>query len=99
MQIDTLIKLKDQLYQIAAKYGVKKIYLFGSVARGESNESSDIDFLLEMDEGTSAFGIGGFQFEVQRLLGVRVDVIPAFVLPYVLDKEFVAAVHAEAIAL
>ncbi len=42
----------------AAKYGIRKVYVFGSVARGESNPASDIDLLIEMEAGASAFGVG-----------------------------------------
>ncbi len=99
MQLEEIKKRKQQLYKIAAKYGIRKVYVFGSVARGESNEVSDIDFLIEMEAGASAFGVGAFQFEVQELLGIHTDVIPTFTLPKVEDKSFVQSVQAEAIAL
>jgi hypothetical protein len=99
MKIEEIRNRKDQLYQIAAKYGIKKVYLFGSVARGESNEVSDVDFLIDLDEDTSIFGVGGFQYEAQKLLGVEIDVIPTFVLPQLDDQKFVQSVQAEAIAL
>ena len=76
MQLEEIIKKKQQLYQIAAKYGISRIYVFGSVARGESKEVSDIDFLIEMDESVSALGVGAFQYESQKLLGIKIDVIP-----------------------
>ena len=75
MQLEDIKKLKGQLNKIAAKYGIRKVYVFDSVARGESNETSDVDFLIEMETNTSAPGIGAFQFEAQQLLGVHVDVI------------------------
>ena len=99
MRLEDIKKMKGQLYQIAAKYGIRKVYVFGSVARGESNKTSDIDFLIDMEAGASAFGIGAFQFEVQKLLGIHTDVIPSFTLPLVEDQSFVQAVQAEAIAL
>ena len=99
MNLKELKKTKKELYQIAAKYGISKVYVFGSVARGESNDASDLDLLVEMETGASAFGIGAFQFEAQKLLGVRVDIIPTFALPKVEDKKFLESVQAEAIAL
>ena len=86
-------------HQIAAKYSITKVYLFGSVARGESDEASDVDFLIELKHGASALGVGGFQYEVQQLLGINVDVIPTFVLPTVDDRDFVLKVQAKAVAL
>jgi predicted nucleotidyltransferase len=99
MNIKEILDLKPKLYEIAAKYGIKKVYVFGSVARGESDQSSDIDLLIDMEEGASAFGIGGFQHEAQMLLGVRIDVIPSYVLPKVKDRYFVESIQSEAIAI
>ena len=59
---------KPQLKQLARKYGIKKLYVFGSIARGESSNLSDVDFLVEMKPGSSLFGVGGFGYEAQQLL-------------------------------
>ena len=99
MQLEDIKKLKQQLYQIAAKHGISKLYVFGSVARGESNEISDVDFLIEMEANATALGIGAFQFEAQQLLGIHIDVIPTFTLPKVEDKIYVQSVQSEAVSL
>jgi len=99
MKLEEIKNMKQQLYQIAAKHGISKVYVFGSVARGESKEISDIDFLVEMEAGASVFGVGAFQYEAQKLLGIPIDVIPTFTLPKVEDKSFVRSVQAEAVAL
>jgi len=99
MNLNELQKRKTELYQIAEKYGVETIYVFGSVARGESSEMSDVDFLIEMKANASAFGVGAFQFEAQKLLGRRIDVVPTFTLPKVDDKKFLRSLQAEAVAL
>jgi uncharacterized protein len=96
MKLEYLLQQKDQLYAIAKKNGIKKISLFGSYARRENSETSDLDLLVEMEQGASAFGIGGFQYEVQELLGIEVDVIPTFALSRVNDIEFIKKVQAEA---
>lgn len=99
MRIEEIKNFKDQLYQIAAKYRISKVYVFGSVARGDNSEISDVDFLVDMDDNASALGIGGFQFEVQQLLGIEIDVIPTFVLPRVDDQDFAQNIQSEAVAL
>ena len=99
MQLEDIKKHKGQLYQIATKYGIRKVYVFGSVARGESSEFSDIDFLIEMESGASALGVGAFQYEVQQLLGTHIDVIPTFTLSKIEDKTFVQSVRSEAVAV
>ena len=82
---------------IAQKQGISRIYVFGSVARGEDSSQSDVDFLVEMREGASLFGVAGFSYEIEKLLGIPVDVVPTSVLPQVKDKEFVADIQKEAI--
>lgn len=99
MRIEEIKKVKQQLYQIAAKHGITKVYVFGSVARGESSEASDVDFLIEMDANASAFGVGAFQHEVQKLLGINIDVIPTFALTKLDDQAFVRSVQSEAVAI
>ena len=99
MRIEEIKNVKEQLNQIAAKYGISKMYVFGSVARGDDSEISDVDFLVEMDDNASALGIGGFQFEVQQLLGLEIDVIPTFALPSIDDQDFVQNIQSEAVPL
>ena len=99
MRIEEIKRAKYKLYQIAARHGITKVYVFGSVARGESNDVSDVDFLIEMDDNVSAFGVGAFQYEVQQLLGKNIDVIPTFALQKVEDKAFVRSVQSDAVAI
>jgi uncharacterized protein len=99
MQLEEIKSKKQQLYQIAARHGISRIYVFGSVARGESKDVSDIDFLIEMDENVSALGVGAFQYEVQQLLGTRIDVIPTFALQTVDDQAFVRSIRSDSVAL
>ena len=76
MKIDELVKEKrDEILQIAEKYGAKNVRIFGSVARGEADSKSDIDFLVEMEPGRSLFDAGGLLMELQELLGCNVDVV------------------------
>jgi predicted nucleotidyltransferase len=51
------------------------VRIFGSVARGETGPESDVDFLVEMEEGRSLFDMGGLLMELQNLLGCKVDVV------------------------
>jgi predicted nucleotidyltransferase len=88
-----------QIIQIARKHGITQIYVFGSMARGTPASNSDVDFLVEMQEGASLFGVAGFGYEIERLLGVPVDVVPASLLPKVKDQEFAANIRKDAIAL
>lgn len=54
--------------------GVVRASLFGSVARGESTEKSDVDFLVEFEHGRTLLDLAGLQLDLQELLGRDVDV-------------------------
>ncbi len=76
MGIEELLREKrEEILQIAARHGARNVRVFGSVARGEADERSDIDFLVEMERGRSLFDLGGLLVDLQDLLGQEVDVI------------------------
>ena len=99
MNFDQVRQFAPQLFRIALKHGISKIYVFGSVARGNCTPQSDVDFLVEMKEGASFFGIAGFGYEAEKLLGIPVDVVPLSALSQVQDQEFVIHIQREAVAL
>lgn len=66
---------RERVLETAARYGAYNIRIFGSVARGESTASSDIDLLVSMEPGRSLMDLGGLLYELRNLLGVEVDVI------------------------
>ncbi len=76
MTLEQLLREKrEEILKIAAKHGARNVRVFGSVVRGEADEKSDIDFLVEMEPGRSLFDLGGLQYELERLLGRPVDVV------------------------
>jgi predicted nucleotidyltransferase len=75
MNESTLQSKRQQILAIAEKYGARNVRIFGSVARGEARPDSDIDFLVELEQGRSLFDLGGLLYELQSLLGVEVDVV------------------------
>jgi hypothetical protein len=99
MKIEDIRNVKDRLYQIASQNGIRKIFVVGSVAREESEHTSDVDFFIELEKDASALGVGAFQYEAQQLLGVEVNVIPDFALSNVSDKNFERSVKEAAIEL
>lgn len=72
---DRLLRKREEILRIAGKYGARNVRVFGSFARGEADERSDIDFLVEMEPGRSLLDLGGLQYELESLLGNRVDVV------------------------
>lgn len=66
---------REEILRLCAKYGAHNVRVFGSVARGEADEQSDVDFLVELQLGRSLFDLGGLQYELEQLLGCPVDVV------------------------
>ncbi len=63
------------LKAVAAEHGYTRLAVFGSVARHEAREDSDIDLIVEAPEGTSSFGFVRFKQLIERILGRDVDLI------------------------
>ena len=75
MSIRQLLQAKrKKILQIAARQGARRVRVFGSVARGEARRGSDIDFLVEMDEGRSLLDHAALILDLERLLRRPVDV-------------------------
>ena len=72
---DILREKRQEILEIAAKHGAYNVRLFGSVARGEADEQSDVDILVELEPEKSLFDLGGLLMDLERLLGCRVDVV------------------------
>ena len=70
-----LYQNRERVLETAARYGAYNVRLFGSVARGEATEGSDIDLLVSMQPGRSLMDLGGLLYELQNLLGVEVDIV------------------------
>jgi predicted nucleotidyltransferase len=72
---EELTKKRDEIIKVAMVHGARNIRVFGSVARGEADERSDVDFLVEMEPGRSLFDLGGLLMDLQDVLGRDVDVV------------------------
>jgi uncharacterized protein len=76
MRLDPLLEEKrEDILRIASEHGAREVRVFGSVARGEADRESDIDFLVELETGRSLLDFGGLQMELESLLDRRVDVV------------------------
>jgi hypothetical protein len=71
---DLIAAKRGEILSLAERCGVKNIRVFGSVARHEAHERSDIDFLVEFPPGASLLTHAAFQRELSALLGRDVDV-------------------------
>ena len=72
---DRLKSRREAILQIARRHGVGRIRVFGSYARGEAGEGSDLDLLIDIEGPTTPWFPGGLVAELEALLGCRVDVV------------------------
>ncbi len=75
-QAEVLREKRADILRIATQYGASNVRVFGSVARGEADEQSDIDLLVDLEPGRSLFDLAGLLVDLEDLLGCNVDVVP-----------------------
>jgi len=66
---------KTAILDLAKQHGVKSISLFGSMVRGDVSVNSDVDFLVELEQGRDLFDLGELLMDLQALLQRKVDVV------------------------
>ena len=72
---EALKEHREAIIELAEKHGATDIRVFGSAARGDGDELSDIDFLVRMLPGRSLFDLGALLMDLRDLLGRNVDVV------------------------
>ena len=90
----TIEKIREKVIPIAKKYGVKKISLFGSYARGEADEKSDVDFLFKKGK---VLGLKYFSFvnDLEDEFQCHVDLVSEGIS----DKEFLSEIKKDEVIL
>ena len=68
-------KIKQKILPILQEYGVEKVALFGSCVRGEMEEDSDIDILVDIKADISLLGFVGLKQKIEEALGRKVDLV------------------------
>ncbi len=91
--LELLRRTRSEILAAVARHGASNVRVYGSVARGEARPDSDIDLLVDMDQGRSLMDLAGLHLELEDLLGFKVE-IGTDVKPRLRER-----VHAEAIAL
>ncbi len=68
-------EIKSKINPILRRYGVSKAAIFGSYARGEMREYSDIDILVEIEQDISLLDFIGLKLEIEEVLGKKIDLV------------------------
>ncbi len=82
---------RNNIIDIVTKYGGSNIRIFGSIARGEDKPDSDLDILIDIEDGRSLFDIIAIQQDLEDILGRKVDVVTdgglsPYLKEYILDE-------------
>ena len=76
MRLDELLRSKrGEILRLASQHGARNVRIFGSVARGEADERSDVDLLVDLEPGRSLLDLGGLLMDLRDLLRRDVDVV------------------------
>ena len=73
--LEELRSRRAEILEVAARRGARNVRVFGSVVRHDADDRSDIDFLVDMEEGRSLFDLGGLLMDLSDLLACEVDVV------------------------
>ena len=75
MTVKQLVSVKrEDILRVAADHGASNVRVFGSVARGDDDTASDVDFLVDMEAGRTLLDRAALLVALEDLLGRRVDV-------------------------
>jgi len=86
--------LKQKNAELAKRFGVKSLLLFGSVARDEATTASDVDLLVEFNRPVGYFGLFALQDYLEKLLGCPVDLgTPDSLKPYIRERVMGELIH------
>lgn len=84
---------QKKILEILKKYGIKKILLFGSYAKGKVTSTSDIDLIFEFPEGTSLLDHVGIEIELSEALNMKIDLLSQNgISPYMKEENLKEAI-------
>ena len=94
-RIYSIDELKVIVAPVAESYGVSKVYLFGSVARGDYNEDSDYDFCIESGKICDLIELSGFFQDLRDAVGREIDLVNSKYL----NAELLNAIRSEGVTI
>jgi hypothetical protein len=94
MQDTVLDRYRDEILRVASKHGASRVRVFGSRARRESTEGSDLDLLIALEEGRTLLDLVRLKRELEELTHRPVDVVTESALsPFMRDQVLAEAIQ------
>jgi len=75
MGLESLRRYRGEILDVAARHGARNVRVFGSVARGDDHEGSDVDVLIDVEPGRTLLDVIALEQDLQQLLGRNVEVL------------------------
>ena len=91
----TIEEIRNKTVPIARKHGVSRMCLFGSYARGEANDESDVDIFVDKGKMTSLIKYMALAYDLESALDCHVDVVTTGIK----DKMFLGHIQSEGVLL
>ena len=85
----TIDEIREKIRPICEKYNVEKVWLFGSYARGEAREDSDVDLYVVSDRTVRLLDLVAFRLDTEEILGKEVDMITRIPTEYPIFTKYV----------
>lgn len=70
-----ILSKREEIFRLAAKHGASNIRVFGSAARDDMRSDSDVDFLVDIEDGRSLLDQVALMLELESVLGRKVDIV------------------------
>lgn len=74
-KVYTIEEIKEMVYDILKKYGIEKAYIFGSYARGEANQQSDVDIMIKKGNLKTLLQLSALAYEIEQTLKKQIDIV------------------------
>lgn len=94
-RIYSIEEIKNVVAPIAKRYGVDRVYLFGSYARGEATTSSDLDFRVDRGAIRDLFALGGLYADLEDAFEKHLDLLTTGSL----DRDFLSRIAKEEVLI
>ena len=94
-KIYSVSEIRDIVNPIASRYGIERMYLFGSYARGEAKAESDIDLRVDTGKLRGLFALGGLYADLEERFGKKLDLLTTRSL----DRRFLDSIAKEEILI
>lgn len=94
-QVYTIEEIRNIAKEIAKRHGVRRMFLFGSHARGDAKKDSDLDFRIDKGKIKGLFALGGLYADLEEAFGLPIDLLTSESL----NEDFIKEISGEEVLI